>query len=174
MGERIAFIIATAGALGSGLGVITFRNPFRAAVSLIGTLISVAFLFLLAAAPFLAAIQVIVYAGAIVVLFLFVIAYLGEKPPRIGPDPMGRWSFVNGLAVAAIALAGFAALMRSNLPGIRAPLAPTTDVGSPRVIGEAFTGRYALVFEATSLVLLVAALGAVMLARRAVLGQRGR
>lgn len=174
MGERIAFAIAAAGALGSALGVVTLRNPFQAAVALIGTLVSVALLFLLAAAPFVAAIQVIVYAGAIVVLFLFVIAYLGEDPPLMGPDRTGRWGFLMAAAVGVATVVGLISLLRSSLPGMRARFQEASDIGSPRAIGEAFVDRHALIFEATSLVLLVAALGAVLLARRAVLGERGR
>ena len=80
MGERIVFTIAAAAAIAFAIQVVTFKEPFRATVSLIGTLLAIAVLFVLLSAPFVAVIQVIVYAGAIVVLFLFVIAYLGERP----------------------------------------------------------------------------------------------
>jgi NADH-quinone oxidoreductase subunit J len=91
VGERIVFTVAAASAISSGILVVTLRDAFRATVSLIGTLISVAILFLLLAAPFVAAIQVIVYAGAIVVLFLFVVAYLGERPVAEIGDRLGGY-----------------------------------------------------------------------------------
>jgi NADH:ubiquinone oxidoreductase subunit 6 (subunit J) len=174
VGERIAFLIAAAGALGSGAAVITLRNPFRAAVALIATLISVAVIFLLAAAPFVAAIQVIVYAGAIVVLFLFVIAYLGDRPPALGEDPLGRYQAFAWLTVVVLGIQGFVAIVNTNLPRARNPLPEPTDIGDPESIGSAFVDTFPLSFEATSLVLLVAALGAVLLAKRAVLGEGGR
>jgi len=174
VGERITFAIAAAVALGSAVGVVTLKNPFRAAVSLIGTLLAVAVMFLLLAAPFVAAIQVIVYAGAIVVLFLFVIAYLGERPGRFEHDPMARYEVVGWIAVIALGVQGFIALANSRLAGIFDDPKATGDIGSPRAIGEAFTDPFVVSFEATSLVLLVAALGAVLLAKRAVLGEGGR
>jgi NADH-quinone oxidoreductase subunit J len=174
VGERITFAIAAAVALGSAVGVVTLKNPFRAAVSLIGTLLAVAVMFLLLAAPFVAAIQVIVYAGAIVVLFLFVIAYLGERPVQFEQDPMARYEVVGWIAVIALGVQGFIALANSRLTGIFDDPKPTGDIGSPTAIGRAFTDPFIVSFEATSLVLLVAALGAVMLAKRAVLGEGGR
>lgn len=174
MGERIAFAIAAAGALGCAIGVITLSNPFRAAVSLIGTLVSVAALFLLAAAPFLAFIQLIVYAGAIVVLFLFVIAYLGDRPALLDEDRLGRWAVLPGVAVMVLALTGLVALMKSSLPGLRSAFTEAGDIGSPQAIGHAFVDYHSLVFEVTSLVLLVAVIGAVVLARRAIMGERAR
>lgn len=174
MGERIAFIVGAAGALGSGAAVITLRNPFRAAVALIATLLSVALIFLLAAAPFVAAIQVIVYAGAIVVLFLFVIAYMGEHLPATGEDPLGRYQGFAWLTVIVLGIQGFLAIVNTQLPGARGALPAASDIGSPRSIGDAFVNTFSASFEATSLVLLVAALGAVLLAKRAILGEGGR
>ena len=82
MGDFLVWTIwflAAAGCLGSGIAVITFTNPFYSALALIGNLGSLAVLFLLASAEFLAAAQVLVYAGAVMVMFLFVIAYLGGR-----------------------------------------------------------------------------------------------
>ena len=75
----VVWLVAAAGCLGSGLAVVTLRNPFFSALALIGNLGSLAVLFLLASAEFLAAAQVLVYAGAVMVMFLFVIAYLGDR-----------------------------------------------------------------------------------------------
>ena len=76
----VIWILAAAGCLASGLAVISFTNPFFSALALIGNLGSLAVLFLLASAEFVAAAQVLVYAGAVMVMFLFVIAYLGDRP----------------------------------------------------------------------------------------------
>ena len=174
MGERIFFAIAAFGAIASAVTVITVRNPFRAAVALIVALLSIAVVFLLQRAPFVAMIQVIVYAGAIVVLFLFVIAYLGDHPPTLGPDPLARYQVLAWLAIIGLGIEGFLALANSHLPGIDANPYEVSDIGSPTAIGNAFISTFSVAFEATSLVLLVAAIGAVLLARRAVLGERGR
>lgn len=174
MGERIFFAIAAVGIISSAVAVITLRNPFRAAVALIVSLLSVAVIFLLQRAPFVAMIQVIVYAGAIVVLFLFVIAYLGDKPPAIGIDPLARYQVLAWLAIIGLGIEGFLALGNSRLPGIRSNPFQVSDIGSPQAIGHAFLDHFIAAFEGTSLVLLVAAVGAVLLARRAVLGERGR
>ncbi len=154
--------------------VITLNNAFRAAVALIGTLISVAVLFLLQAAPFVAFVQIIVYAGAIVTLFLFVLAYLGERvaghPPiawRATRCSRGSWCWRSPAWAASCFLS-------SKLPGIGDPTPPVDDIGSPQAIGESFLQGAPLPFEVTSLVLLVAAVGAVLLAKRAVLAERGR
>ena len=174
MGERIFFAIAAFGIITSAVAVITLRNPFKAAVALVVSLLSVAVIFLLQRAPFVAMIQVIVYAGAIVVLFMFVIAYLGDKPPAIGVDPLARYQVVAWLAIIGLGIEGFLALANSRLPGIRSNPFQVSDIGSPQAIGHAFLDHFIAAFEGTSLVLLVAAVGAVLLARRAVLGERGR
>ena len=87
---------------------------------------------------------------------------------------MGRWAFLMATGVGVLVALGLIGLLRSHLPGMRAAFAEAGDIGSPRAIGMAFVDTHSLVFEATSLVLLIAALGAVLLARRAVLGERGR
>ena len=174
MGERIVFTIAAASALASGVLVITLKGPFRATVALIGTLLSVAVLFLLLMAPFVAAIQVIVYAGAIVVLFLFVIAYLGERPVAEIGDRLGRYAAFAWLAVIALAIQGIVVLLTTDLPGVEDDPVRVGDIGSPEAIGRSFIDTYLVAFEATSLALLVAAVGAVMLAKRAVRSEGGR
>lgn len=175
MGELIVFVIASIAALGFGVGVITLRKPFQAAVSLIGSLLAVAAIFVLLAAPFLAAIQVIVYAGAIVVLFLFVIAYLGDRPVPDLHDPMARYDVVGLIAVVGLVGMGAVVLGMSRLPGFRdRPAELEEEIGGPTTIGRVFIDEYIVPFEATSLVLLVAALAAVLLAQRSVRGEGGR
>src|SRR3990172_8867056 len=97
----VIWIAAALGCLGSGLAVVTFSNPFYSALALIGNLASLAVMYLTASAEFVAAAQVLVYAGAVMVMFLFVIAYLGGRadapsargpkslPPAAGPAPRG-------------------------------------------------------------------------------------
>ena len=122
------------GIISSAVAVITLRNPFRAAVALIVSLLSVALIFLLQRAPFVAMIQIIVYAGAIVVLFLFVIAYLGDKPPAIGVDPLARYQVLAWLAIIGLGIEGFLALGNSELPGIRSN--PDAGVGHRQPAGH--------------------------------------
>jgi NADH-quinone oxidoreductase subunit J len=174
VGERIVFGVAAVSALVSAVLVITLRSPFRATISLIGTLVSIAVLFLLMAAPFVAVIQVIVYAGAIVVLFLFVIAYLGERPVAAVGDRLGRYQVFAWIAVAGLAVQATVVLATTRLPGVRDDPAPVDDIGSPEAIGRSFIDDYIVPFEATSLALLVAAVGAVILAKRAIRSEGGR
>lgn len=172
MGEKITFAVAAIGALGFGTGVVFFRDAFRAAVSLIGTLLAVALLFVALLAPFVAVIQVIVYAGAIVVMFLFVIAYLGDRGEVMGADRLDRWQVVGWIGVLGLVAFGAVAVLDAVPGPARTPA--RTDVGSPSSIGEAFLQSHLLAFEVTSVVLLVAAVGAVILAKGAVQGEGGR
>jgi NADH-quinone oxidoreductase subunit J len=174
VGERIVFTVAAASAIASGILVVTLKGPFRATVALIGTLLSVSVLFLLLMAPFVAAIQVIVYAGAIVVLFLFVIAYLGERPVAEIGDRLGRYAAFAWLAVIVLAVQGVVVLTTTRLPGVRDDPKPVDDIGSPEAIGRSFIDDFIVPFEATSLALLVAAVGAVLLAKRAIRSEGGR
>ena len=173
MGEQVTFAIAAIGAVGFGIGVVFFKDAFRAAVSLIGTLLSVALLFIVLMAPFVAALQVIVYAGAIVVLFLFVIAYLGVRNEVPGRDRLDAMQAVGWIALLGIAAFGVIAVLDSTI-GTGVPAPTNTDVGSPAAIGHAFLSDHIIAFEGTSLILLVAAVGAVILAKRAVQLEGGR
>jgi NADH:ubiquinone oxidoreductase subunit 6 (subunit J) len=172
--EQIVFAVAAAAALVCGGLVITIRNPFRAAVALIGCLASVAVIFVLLAAPFAAAVQLIVYAGAIVVLFLFVIAYLGERGVLGAPDRLAPYRVFAAVAALALLFEGTIVLLGTRLPGARSAQAPPGDIGSPRAIGESFLSDHLVPFEATSLLLLAAAIGAVLLAKRAIQLEGGR
>lgn len=173
MGEQIAFGLAAGAAVGSGVLVITVKNAFQAAVALIATLIAVAVLFLLSNAPFVAAIQVIVYAGAIVTLFLFVLAYLGDRVKQT-PDRLAAYQVFAWIVVLVLAVTGAIVLLTTNLARFNDVPTPSSDLGSPDQIGHAFLKENLLPFEATSLLLLVAAVGAVILAKRAVQSEGGR
>lgn len=162
------WLLAAAACLGSGLAVVTFRNPFFSALALIGNLGSLAVLFLLASAEFLAAAQVLVYAGAVMVMFLFVIAYLGDRTP--GATPGGGPSWVSiGAVVAAAALLVEVVVVIGLAAGDRLTDAAEVEraFGSPREIGRLFLTDHLLAFEITSIVLLVAAVGGVVLGTRA-------
>jgi NADH-quinone oxidoreductase subunit J len=159
----VVFVVAAALAIVSALGVVLSSNPFYSALSLIGNLVALAAMYLLLQSDFLAAAQVIVYAGAVMIMFLFVIAYLGgraHEPVRSRP----WWQTVAALA-AAIAVAaeiGFAVEEQAFGDG-----AHVSDLfGAPQAIGASFLGRYVLTFEATSVLLLIAAVGGVTLAAR--------
>jgi NADH-quinone oxidoreductase subunit J len=168
MGEKITFAIAAGAALGASTVVVTTKSALRATVALIVTLLSVAVLFLVQSAQFVAVIQVIVYAGAIVVLFLFVIAYLGERGVDMTPDPLGRFAVFSWLSVLGLAGLGFVAIANTELPGLGDDPKEVGNIGSPEAIGNTFLNEQLIPFEATSLILLVAAVGAVVLAKRAV------
>jgi NADH-quinone oxidoreductase subunit J len=172
--EAFIFFVFGALTLAGALGVILARNPVHSALSLVVTLVSVAVLFLQQDAHLLAAVQVVVYAGAIVVLFLFVIAYLGERPVAEIGDRLGRYAVFAWIAVAVLAGQAVVVLATTQLPGVRDDPRTVGDIGSPEAIGRSFIDRYIVPFEATSLALLVAAVGAVLLAKRAVRSEGGR
>lgn len=174
MGEQIVFGFAAAAALLFGALVITLKKPFQATVSLIGCLLAVAVMFLLLAAPFAAAIQVIVYAGAIVVLFLFVIAYLGDRPLDDHDNILAKYEVFGWVALLGLGAQGAVLLATSHLTGLWDEPTKVGDIGSPEAIGNAFLDRYIVPFEATSLALVVAAIGAVLLAKRAIRSEGGR
>ena len=170
MGDFLVWTIwflAAAGCLGSGLAVVTFVNPFYSALALIANLGSLAVLFLLLSAEFVAAAQVLVYAGAVMVMFLFVIAYLGDRSE--GTRLAGGPSWVRiGALVAAGAILTEIVVVIGMVAGDR--LSDPEDVssafGSPGEIGRLFLTDHLLAFEITSIVLLVAAVGGVVLGSR--------
>ncbi len=159
----VIWILAAFACLGSGIAVISFSNPFYSAIALIGNLGSLAVLYLLLSAEFLAAAQVLVYAGAVMVMFLFVIAYLGKRAdtPWVGGP---SWQ-----AVAAVVAAGAILLEIVVAVGLktggRLGKGPEVDpfFGGPYEIGRLFLTDHLLAFEITSIVLLAAAVGGVIL-----------
>ena len=164
--EQVLFFIAAAGALAGALGVVLLNNPFYSVLSLVAHLLGLAVLFLLLHAEFLAAAQVVVYAGAVMVLYLFVVAYIGgvDEPLREGG---GGVAFFGPLFAAAVAVELVIAFVSSGLQALDtrgADIGP--GFGSPGQIGELLLTRFLLPFEAASFLLLVAAVGAIVLARR--------
>lgn len=163
----VVWIVAAASCLASGVAVVSFADPFFSALALIGNLASLAVLYLLLSAEFVAAAQVLIYAGAIVVMFLFVIAYLGgqaDAPWRGGPSPQTIAAIVAAGALLAEVLVVIGVEAGSDLPK-EADI--TSAFGSPAQIGELFLTDHLLAFEITSIVLLVAAVGGVILGSHA-------
>ena len=169
----IVWVLAALSLLSSGLAVVLFSNPFYSALALIANLASLAVLYLVLDAEFVAAAQVLVYAGAVVVMFLFVIAYLGGRadvPWAGGPTLQ---------AVAAVVAAGAIAVEVIVVVALKAGdrLSSTAEIGdsfgSPAEIGRLFLSDHLLAFEVTSIVLLVAAIGGVILGSALAKSQRG-
>ena len=159
----IVWVAAGFSCLASGIAVVSFSNPFYSALALIGNLGSLAVLYLLLSAEFVAAAQVLVYAGAVMVMFLFVIAYVGprlETPWAGGPSwqSLGAVLAAGSLLIEIIVVIGLKAGGRlSHSDHVSATF------GSPGWIGRLFLTDHLLAFEITSIVLLVAAVGGVIL-----------
>jgi NADH:ubiquinone oxidoreductase subunit 6 (subunit J) len=163
---EVVFFVAAIGAITGAIGVVALRNPFYSVLALVGHLLCLAALFLLLRAEFVAAAQVVVYAGAVMVLYLFVVSYIGGGAPALAPG--GRQlRGVAALAVGALFVELSIAVLGSGLSALDGEGAPyVPGFGSPAAIGEALLTKFLLPFELASLLLLVAAVGAVVLARR--------
>lgn len=168
--EKLVWVIAATICLTGSLGVVALRNTVHNALSLVATLFGVAIMFVLQQAYFLAAIQVIVYAGAIVILFLFVIMLLGiDSRDDFGPERHAWYlplaaavSVAVGLMVIAAALVGV-----TQVTGARSQLAklkPDDDIAR---LGEVLFTDHVYAFEITAVLLTIAVVGAVVLVRKA-------
>jgi NADH-quinone oxidoreductase subunit J len=174
--SAVLFFIAAIGAITGAVGVVMLRNPFYSVLALVAHLVSLAVLFLLLRAEFVAAVQVVVYAGAVMVLYVFVVAYVGGEGDSIGERLRGPLQVGSGLRLGgAILVAGLLvelliALLGTGLEGIGghgAGYAPGPQAyGTPAYIGKLLLTRFLLVFEVASFLLVIAAVGAVVLARR--------
>jgi len=167
--SAVLFFIGAIGTIAGAVGVVTLRDPFLTVLSLVVHLLFLAVLFLLLRAEFLAAGQVIVYAGAVMVLYVFVVAYVGEDVTLGAEQGPGG----SGLRVASTVFGAFLlvelfiALLGTGLHGIDTKgSALIPGFGQPRYIGNLLLTRFLLTFEIASFLLLVAAVGAVVLARR--------
>src|SRR5438445_2477863 len=163
----VVWVVAAFGCLASGVAVVSSSNPFYSALALIGNLGSLAVLYLLLSSEFVAAAQVLVYAGAVMVMFLFVIAYIGprtESPWAGGPS----WQAVGAVLAAAALLVEIIVVVGLKASG---GLAHSQHIGrafgSPAEAGRLFIPAHRLAFEITSVVLLIAAVGGVILGAHA-------
>jgi NADH:ubiquinone oxidoreductase subunit 6 (subunit J) len=165
--SSVVFFIAAIAALGGAAGVIVLRNPLYSVLSLVVHLIALAALFLLLRAEFVAAAQVVVYAGAVMVLYVFVVAYIGGSDEPLGRQP-GRAGTVGAwLCCGALAVELMIAVLGSGLKAIDSHGAPySSGFGSPGAIGDLLLTKFLAPFEIASYLLLIAAVGAVVLARR--------
>lgn len=166
MFAQILFFFLAAVAIAAGIGLIVSRNPVSSALWLILNLFCIAVLYLTTNAEFIAVIQVIVYAGAIMVLFLFVIMLLnlGALPELGGINWKLVIAFLLGMAVLAQLI--FALASGLDLLPEPASVEMTSESGSANAIGRELFTRYALPLEVIGVLLLVATIGAVMLAKR--------
>jgi len=165
---EVLFFIAAIGAIAGAVGVVWLQNPFFSVLALVFHLLSLAALFLLLQAYFVAAAQVVVYAGAVMVLYVFVVAYVGAAEAAHFKAPVGgtQRAFAIGFALAlfvelAIAVLGSGlAALDTGGPTVR------IGFGGPEQIGQALLTKFLVAFEVASFLLLIAAVGAVVLARR--------
>jgi NADH-quinone oxidoreductase subunit J len=174
--SSVLFFIAAIGVIAGAVGVVMLSNPFYAVLALVGHLLSLAVLFLLLRAEFVAAIQVVIYAGAVMVLYVFVVAYVGDQAQplreRIGaPGAIGSRLRLGGAILAgALLVELLIALLGTGLEAIDgkdAGYAPGPEAfGTPAYIGKLLLTRFLLAFEVASFLLLIAAVGGVVLARR--------
>ncbi len=156
MGHPVVFIILAAIMLGSAVGMITSRNAVHSALFLVLNFVTIAVFYIILNAPFIAMVQVTVYAGAIVVLFLFVIMLLGAEQLR-GATPTG-WQFYGAIMLGLIMLG----LLLTRVSGSVEPNPLPEMDASPEAIGTALFGSYVFPFEVTSILLLVAMMSLVI------------
>src|SRR3954468_3402631 len=167
----VFFFIALPFVIGGAIGVVTVRNPFYSVLALVVHLFGLAAMFLLLRAQFVAAAQVVVYAGAVMVLYVFVVAYIGgQDEPMRGPTGRGGRALA-ALFAGALLVELCVAILGSGLEaldGDGASIAANdpNGFGTPGYIGSLLLTKFLFAFEAASILLLIAAVGAVVLARR--------
>lgn len=161
--ELVFFFFLALVAVGTALGLLFSRSAIYAALFLVLNFITVAVFYLMLNAPFLAMAQVTVYAGAIMVLFLFVIMLLGTS--QLKPNPENRWQRIMALVLGGGLLAEIVVLFILQGRGLQVIGEIGSDFGSPEGIGLELFQQYLLPFEITSILLLVAMIGAIVLTR---------
>lgn len=167
----VIFFVAAAGVIAGAVGTVVLRNSFYCVLALVGHLLSLAALFLLLRSEFVAAAQVVVYAGAVMVLYVFVVAYVGGTNVSLAPSAGRGFKVLGGLFALALFLELSIATLGSGLSAIDSRGAPADAnaefvFGSPAEIGRLLLTKFLLPFEVASFLLLIAAVGAVTLARR--------
>jgi NADH-quinone oxidoreductase subunit J len=165
--SQALFVLFGGLALGCAVAMVAQRNPLYSAISLVGVFVSLACLYLMLQAPFIAAIQVIVYAGAIMVLVVFVIMLLNVEEEVRRPLRL-TYLIPVGVLLAAVLVGEAAFMLQLGRGGARVePVAPVaTDIGLTASIGTGMFTKYLLPFEVTSVLILMALVGAITLARQ--------
>jgi NADH-quinone oxidoreductase subunit J len=172
---EVFFFLAAIGAVAGAVGTVSLRNPFYAVLALVFHLLSLAALFLLLRAEFVAAAQVVVYAGAVMVLYVFVVAYVGGQDQPLTGGGAGGLRVISGLFAFALFAELTIAVIGTGLEAIGTEgagiqgvtgAAADTGFGTAAEMGRLFLTKFLVAFEAASLLLLIAAVGAVILARR--------
>jgi NADH:ubiquinone oxidoreductase subunit 6 (subunit J) len=168
----LAFFVAAIGLVASAVAVIAARNLVHAAVAMVAHFVLTAALYVLLAAPFVAAAQLIVYAGAIMVLFLFVVMIAGDRRvPITGGLGAGRLLVVEALVILGGTLAAAASRGLPAAPAGGAVADVPPDFGSPAALAEVLFRDYVLELEVVGVLLLTAMVGAVVLARHVTASQ---
>ena len=165
--DLIIFLTLAVVSIASALGMLLSKNAVYSALFLVLNFSTVAVYYLLLGAPFIAISQVTVYAGAIMVLFLFVIMLLGAE--QLAPSKVLPWQrpLAGGLAAVLIVEAAYLLISRGAAAGsVTAPGASANSMESLRLIGNALFTQYLLPFEVTSILLLVAMVGAIVLTKQ--------
>ncbi len=171
MAETILFYLFAAGVLGSGAQVVFRKNPLHGALSLVACFFFLAGIYVLLAAHLAAILQVMVYAGAVMVLFVFVIMLLNLKEEEMGQEKLTAWKGIGLLSVLAavggIAWKGLWPLYATGgkLGDMAGRFAGQAEFGSVKAVGRAIYVNSVLPFEVTSILLLVAVVGAVVVAK---------
>jgi NADH-quinone oxidoreductase subunit J len=164
---EVIFFIAAIGAVAGAVGTVTLRNPFYSVLALVFHLLALAALFLLLRAEFVAAAQVVVYAGAVMVLYVFVVAYVGGADEPLTASTGSTLRFASPLFALALFVELTIALVGTSLSALDSDGAPyEAGFGTPAEVGTLFLTKFLVAFEIASLLLLIAAVGAVILARR--------
>ena len=172
---EVFFFLAAIGAIAGAVGTVSLRNPFYAVLALVCHLLALAALFLLLRAEFVAAAQVVVYAGAVMVLYVFVVAYVGGQDQPLTGSTSGGLRIVSLLFAGALFVELSIAVLGTGLDavgtegaGIQGVTGEKADTGfgTAAEMGRLFLTKFLVAFEAASLLLLIAAVGAVILARR--------
>jgi len=172
---EVFFFFAAIGAVAGAVGTVALRDAFHSVLALVCHLIFLAMLFLLLRAEFVAAAQVVVYAGAVMVLYVFVVAYVGGQDQALAGSSSGGLRIVSALFAGALFVELCIAVLGSGLSALSSEgagiqgatgKAADTGFGTAAEMGRLFLTKFLVAFEAASLLLLIAAVGAVILARR--------
>jgi len=164
--DALLFMIFAAVAVVCGVNLVVQTHPISSALSLIGAMGALAALYLLLGGEFIAAAQLVVYAGAIMVLFVFVIMLLNAGTERKTPQGKGTWAKYAGVPLLVAFLGVVAYLVQSIVPATDNVVFGEFRKGTALDIGRALFTTYLLPFELTSVLILIAILGAIVLARK--------